>query len=116
MTSRYKPHGPEHYPPLWLTQAKRAAAEPEKLFDVEIAETPRQAQTKMERLRAFKHGLEAHPGACPPEITALLKAGYSMRFKRLERPGPHWRFVIYVYFDRSFWKFVELPQNPPAGG
>ncbi len=116
MTSRYKPHGPEHYPPLWLTQTRRAAATPEKLFDVEITQTARQAETKMERLRAFAKGLEAYPGACPPEIAELLQAGYTLRFKRLERPGPHWRFVVYLYFDRSRWKFVELPQNPPAGG
>jgi len=116
MSSKYKPHGPEHYPMRWLTQARRAAAEPEKHFDVEITMTESQAETKMQRLRAFAKGLELYPGACPVEITELLRAGYTMRFKRLERPGPHWRFVVYLYFDRSRWKFIELPENPAAGG
>lgn len=116
MSSKYNPHPPEHYPYKWLAQAKRAAANPEKHFDVEVTLTTGQAETKMQRLRAFGKGLEQFPGACPSEITALLKAGYTMRFKRIEAPGPHWRFVIYLYFDRSRWKFVELPREPSAGG
>lgn len=116
MSSKYKPHGPDHYPFRWLAQAQRAAAEPGKDFDVEVTLTESQAETKMQRLRAFAKGLELHPGAVPGEITERFLAGYSLRFKRLERPGPHWRFVVYLCFDQSRWKFVELPKNPSEGG
>lgn len=116
--SDYKPNPPTNYPAVWLAQAKRAAAAPGTWFDVEVSPDVSKADRRMERLRAFGKGLLQFPSYAP-EVAELLRAGYTFRCKKVEKPMMHWKFVVYLSIQppkTNAGGYAELAQKALAGG
>lgn len=112
--SDYNPNPAGHYPFRWTAQAKAAAAAPGQWFDVEVTLTAAQAQRKMERLRAYAKGLRSFPQA-EPGLTEKLTEGFDLRFKKVEKPGLHWQWVVYLSFQPCKPDVAELLEKALSG-